>query len=326
MSLTTLGLPNLGATCYANAIVQCWMALPTFRDLMVRLGDPLGLVAFEKQQQQQPNDRAYHHLLSTLQRVVAPMRVNDHNDAHEFMQLVITWLHEKYVWKNGYPTSAHPTSAHPTSARPTSASTGHAVAYDRYMARNESWVSRTCFSVLFTDVRCGRCAHTTTNFEHASEIRLTIQDDTKSLDDALRDLFLPSTLADWVCDRCGEAHPETKRTTNLWSSPPILVLLVDKMRFDCEGGKRIDRRVDIPRRLKVRAASRAHGSDNAVYELRSVCEHHGSITHGHYTANVAQDGEWLQIDDTVVTRGVPPSPKNAYILFFEARDKLRFNK
>lgn len=53
------------------------------------------------------------------------------------------------------------------------------------------------------------------------------------------------------------------------------------------------------------------------YTLVSVCNHHGSSSHGHYTAHVRLD-EWYEFNDEHVRRD-DPTLENAYCLFFRKK-------
>ena len=67
---------------------------------------------------------------------------------------------------------------------------------------------------------------------------------------------------------------------------------------------------------------RAGGVEDTMYELYSVCNHHGSdLQGGHYTAYCRNptDGHWYAFDDTHTTRITETEvvTKNAYILFYQ---------
>jgi len=296
-----VGLPNLGFTCHVNAIVQCMMATATYRDTMNRIGDPLKIVALSTS----PTCiTAYRDLLQSFQKVVAPIRILDHNDAHEIMHLVNRWMHERSVRLR------HRGVAH---VERTATTHPYAALCERYLSANESPVSRALFAVTFAEVRCGHCGHTNVNFEHASEFRLSLT--TQSVQDALKEYFSPSKIPDWVCDECRKVHPNTTRTVHLWTAPKVVVLLLDKMRYDERGATRSRSPVDIPKRLGIRGIA----ARRTTYDLKAVCEHRGSATRGHYTAAIAHgDGAWFAIDDVDVSRVSAASREHAYMLFYES--------
>lgn len=302
MSDAPFGLPNLGFTCHVNAIVQCMMATTAYRDLMVRLGDPLKVVELSTSADR---SATYRELVKRFQAVVKPIRILDHNDAHEIMHLTNHWMHERSLRQRRR-------SAAPP-ARPCNGP--YASLCRTYLSANESLVSRAIFAVTFAKVRCGHCGHTNVNFEHASEFRLAVAE--RSVDDALKEYFSPSTIPDWVCDECRRAHPDTSRTVHLWTAPKVVVILLDKMRYDERGATRSADAVDLPKRLRIRGIATP---ERVAYELKAVCEHHGSTTRGHYTATIARDGAWFAVDDDAVSRVPGASRENAYMLFYEAVD------
>jgi ubiquitin carboxyl-terminal hydrolase 4/11/15 len=62
-------------------------------------------------------------------------------------------------------------------------------------------------------------------------------------------------------------------------------------------------------------------SSNSVYDCISVVNHYGSLGGGHYTAYALRDGEWLEFDDSRVSRTTPAEvvSKAAYILVYRRR-------
>ena len=83
--------------------------------------------------------------------------------------------------------------------------------------------------------------------------------------------------------------------------PPILCIVL--LRFHTSSKKK-DWKVTIPFQL-------------GEYSLVSICNHHGSSTHGHYTATVYLD-EWYEFNDEHVQKTQPTS-ENAYCLFFRKK-------
>ena len=311
MADAPFGLPNLGFTCHVNAIVQCMLAIATYRDLMVRLGDPLKVLQLSTSADR---TATYRELLKRFQAVVKPIHILEHNDAHEIMHLTNRWMHERSLRNRGSG-SAPPPVPPPSTAAATATAAAIAALGRSYLSANESLASRTVFAVTFAKVRCGHCDHTNVNFEHASEFRLTVAD--RSVDDALKEYFSPSKIPDWVCDECRRTHPDSSRTVHLWTAPKVVVILLDKMRYDERGATRSRIPVDLPKRLRIRGIATPK---RAAYNLKAVCEHRGSTTRGHYTATIARDGAWFAVDDTAVSPVPGASREDAYMLFYEAAD------
>ncbi|XP_055973745.1 ubiquitin carboxyl-terminal hydrolase 43 [Sorex fumeus] len=63
-----------------------------------------------------------------------------------------------------------------------------------------------------------------------------------------------------------------------------------------------------------------------LYDLYAVCNHHGSLQSGHYTAYCRNslDGQWYNYDDTIVEklREDEVNTQGAYILFYQKRNSI----
>ena len=64
-----------------------------------------------------------------------------------------------------------------------------------------------------------------------------------------------------------------------------------------------------------------YNKNNYKYELYAICNHHGSVYGGHYTANVKKDGKWFNYNDTVI-KELPENnviTNEAYCLFLKKK-------
>jgi ubiquitin C-terminal hydrolase len=143
--------------------------------------------------------------------------------------------------------------------------------------------------------------------------------------DCLRLFTLPSVLTEqnkWRCPFC-EQQVRAQQQTEIWSTPPILVLHLK--RFMSRGGtsEKINTVVTFPENLNIRPFIVGPMSEEPfVYELFAISQHVGTLEFGHYTARarVQQEGEvdqWCEFNDDTVWENVRPDPQSAYVLFYE---------
>ncbi|XP_078693001.1 ubiquitin carboxyl-terminal hydrolase 31-like [Branchiostoma floridae x Branchiostoma belcheri] len=154
----------------------------------------------------------------------------------------------------------------------------------------------------------------------------------------------------WHCPFCKKVQHGTTKKLSLWSLPDILIIQLK--RFKQVGMRRMKlyTSVDFPVSnldMKPHVARRNPGNSGGLglltswspwrrhqhrtaarhpdyfYDLYAVCNHHGNMTGGHYTAFSKNpvDGRWYKFDDTKVL-GVSDEDvqtSDAYILFYQSR-------
>lgn len=130
----------------------------------------------------------------------------------------------------------------------------------------------------------------------------------------------------WFNEVTGKKQPVNKAMV-FWSMPEIMV--IDLKRFVPTSNygryKKNNTHIDIP----LEGASfakyvRGYTPEKYVYDLYGVCNHHGSIGGGHYTATVrVADGRWFNFNDERVGEIVPKMThldgSAPYCLFYRRR-------
>jgi len=161
----------------------------------------------------------------------------------------------------------------------------------------------------------------------------------------------------FFCPQCNKKREVVKKL-GVWSVPDVLVVHLKRFRQSTRSTNKLETMVDFPmdgfdmspnmarqvesvaplseptgnsNGLRVLSAFspwkhpkrfRTGGRDDTIYELYSVCNHHGSdLQGGHYTAFCRNptDGQWYSFDD-VNTKQIAESEvitKDAYILFYQ---------
>ncbi|CAM4399555.1 unnamed protein product [Leuciscus chuanchicus] len=152
----------------------------------------------------------------------------------------------------------------------------------------------------------------------------------------------------WKCPHCKQLQQGTVQMS-LWTLPDILILHLKRFRqvgerrnklstlvhFPLMGlamGRHVVKRsncVRPPHGWKQQAHHRSEASRHSLdflYDLYAVCNHHGGMHGGHYTAYCRNsvDGQWYAYDDSTV-EPVPEGEvctRGAYILFYQRRDAI----
>ncbi|XP_059804693.1 ubiquitin carboxyl-terminal hydrolase 43a [Hypanus sabinus] len=153
----------------------------------------------------------------------------------------------------------------------------------------------------------------------------------------------------WRCPHCKNLQQGMVKL-NLWTLPDILIIHLKRFRQVGERRTKLSTLVKFPligidmaphvvkrnqstknflthwspwRRPRTPSGSK---DENFVYDLYAVCNHHGSMQGGHYTAfcRNSVDGQWYGYDDSNVEL-IPEEEictRSAYILFYQKRNTI----
>ncbi|KAM7089219.1 ubiquitin carboxyl-terminal hydrolase 43 [Ciconia maguari] len=153
----------------------------------------------------------------------------------------------------------------------------------------------------------------------------------------------------WRCPHCKVPQQGTVKLS-LWTLPDILIIHLKRFRQVAEHRHKLTTLVRFPLRgldMAPHVAQRGQAGGQLLgrwapwqpplclppscprdylYDLYAVCNHHGSMQGGHYTAYCcnALDGRWYSYDDSRV-EGVQEeevSTRSAYILFYQRRNAV----
>jgi ubiquitin carboxyl-terminal hydrolase 36/42 len=152
---------------------------------------------------------------------------------------------------------------------------------------------------LRSAVRCLKCGHVSTTFQHFQDLLLDIRK-AQTLDEALEGYFSREKLDDdsYHCQSCQKKVPATKQFS-LERAP--MVLCIQLKRFSVSNNK-ITKHINFRQRLDLTRYARHRPSVPLIYRLVALVTHMGpTVNCGHYTA-VAQapTGNFYQFDDSMV--------------------------
>ncbi|KAM6317563.1 ubiquitin carboxyl-terminal hydrolase 43 [Podargus strigoides] len=153
----------------------------------------------------------------------------------------------------------------------------------------------------------------------------------------------------WRCPHCKVPQQGTVKLS-LWTLPDILIIHLKRFRQVAEHRHKLTTLVRFPLRgldMAPHMAQRGQTSGQLLgcwvpwqpplrlppscprdylYDLYAVCNHHGSMQGGHYTAYCcnALDGQWYSYDDSRVegVQEAEVSTRSAYILFYQRRNAV----
>ena len=129
----------------------------------------------------------------------------------------------------------------------------------------------------------------------------------------------------WFNEATGR-HQAVDKFIGFWSMPEIMVIDLKRFVPTAHFGrfKKNNAVIEIPlNNASFAKYVRGYTPEKYVYDLYGVCNHHGAIGGGHYTATVrVADGRWFTFNDTHVSEATNMThleSSEAYCLFYRRR-------
>ena len=342
----SVGLQNLGNSCFMNSIVQC-----------LNQCDPVTQYFLDEEYAKDLNRRnplgssgrvamAYASLLIDIwggqYSVLAPRLLKQtianfapqfnniyQHDSHEFCSFLMDGIHE---------------DCNRVKAKPyVEDLEGFGVAdnkiaiesWRRHLLRHDSVIVDHCQGMHRSHVTCPICGRESIKFDVYSSLSvpLTSSKDraTIPLEDCLEKFTegeqLDSNNA-WYCPNC-KKHVCALKMLALWSVPDILIIHLKRFMYETKNGRvvrsKMEDKVDFPiDNLDMSPYLLGPVDEDAppIYDLFGVSEHSGvTANSGHYTATVrnSKDGKWYRYNDSHVgpSTGEASVTGGAYLLFYK---------
>ncbi|RZF35204.1 hypothetical protein LSTR_LSTR014241 [Laodelphax striatellus] len=327
------GLKNLGNTCYMNSIVQCLSNTDQLRRQMCAFDPAAGRrttghgasIALEMDKVVRKLWAGKHknfpcdELKNVVGKLKASFRGYEQQDSHEFLTILLDWLHEELNKPDEFRELSGADEASGERA------------WGEFRRKNNSIVADLFYGQLKSTVTCQTCAKMSVTFEPFSNLSLPLSanhnplaQDRCSLDDCLELYLSKESIAGWNCPNCKTARAATKKI-DISRLPPILVIHLK--RFTSNGARKKQTLVEFPveRLDMVRYATPGSEQRNRNYHLYAVSNHYGTMESGHYTAYCLNPdlNRWYEFNDTEVLEMQDHNVHTsaAYILFYKAIDR-----
>lgn len=322
----TIGIANIGNTCYVNTCIQCISHLPHLRKCIL---DTLNFTTTDV-------GHALHELLTFLDNntqenlVITPKRliqsINTQSsglfpagEQHDMCELWV-WLMDKI----------HEECAKTFIKSP--AKSKNALEYGiqsmlfKYQNGRYSSILKCVQGSQVAMVVCNKCNYRVSNVEPFTVITLNLSTDKTNdkLVDLLHNYFEKDHLEDWKCDKCPSKGGT--RMLKFFETPKTLVIVLKRFQMNIRGEiKKINNTVTIPTMIQFHHSaiiSLPRETEFMRYKLRCVANHFGSYFGGHYTALCATDSGWKHIDDNNITSfdnidQYLDTNNSGYMLFYE---------
>lgn len=342
----TVGLRNLGNTCFMNAILQSLSNLKQFSCYFKELPAIEINVKADQEAPRKYCTRSYKSddkslveelrkvlcalwqggskaispdsLFSVVWKVVPRFRGYQQHDAHEFMLYLLDCVHSELLLS------------------------------EKFNNRKDTIVTGIFGGQLQSELACLKCGaisskqepyldlsldipmkKSTLHRQHSPQTKQRRVRDVCHLEDCLQRFVALENLAEsewYLCSKCKMRQPSTKKFW-LLRLPNVLVLHLKRFRYSALSRSKVDTFVRFPVKnldmnpYLLKSAQRSHrvGNKAHMYDLAAAVVHHGSgAGSGHYIAYARHEGIWYNFNDSTVSPTTEDSIVHCkgYILFY----------
>ncbi|XP_062191398.1 ubiquitin carboxyl-terminal hydrolase 16-like isoform X2 [Phragmites australis] len=308
VELRPFGLHNLGNSCYANAVLQCFMfTRPLTAYLLQGLHSKncskkewCFMCEFEKlivEGKQGKTALSPTGILSHLHDIGSSFGRGKQEDAHEFLRYAIDAM-QSACMKEARKSAAH------------------------RLAEETTLVQLIFGGYLRSKIKCARCHVSSEQCERMLDLTVEIDGDISSLEEAL-ERFTSTEVLDgenrYQCSRC-KSYERAKKKLTISEAPNVLTIALKRYQSGKFG--KISKAIRFPETLNLARYMSATDDNSPVYSLYAVVVHHDVMNaafSGHYVCYVKDtQGKWYKADDSQVK---PVSLENvmskcAYMLLY----------
>ena len=344
----SVGLHNLGNSCFLNSTVQCLNHISFLTQFFVQdkyskdlnHRNPLGsggnvAVAYAsllKKIWAGEHSVLVPRMLKQTVANFAPQFDNSYqHDSHEFCQFLMDGLHEDL---NRVKTKPYVEELEGFGLDDEKAAIE---SWKKHLLRHDSVIVDHCQGMHRSHLTCPQCGRESIKFDVYSSISLPLPTDknkgTIRLEDCIEKFMEAEQLDDrdaYYCPNCRK-HVCALKLIALWTIPDVLILHLKRFTFDtCMSSgsmlrSKVDNKVEFPINhldLTKIVLGPKDPSAPPIYNLFGVSEHIGATANsGHYTATVrnSMDGQWYRCNDSHVglTSGEASITGGAYLLFYQ---------
>lgn len=351
----TVGLTNLGNTCFINTGLQClghlehlveyFLQEAYLKDVAIRSrNEPMQLLtgmttpwsrgeladSFKRLQEGLwlgKGEKAFDpsRFVEKLKPLAPHLFEGTQEDAREFLHLCFDAL-STAVSRIPAGVVVARTAAQPDNVDLGDLETRAALAWSWHLETEKSFLVDLFQGQELQVMECLTCHNASRRFEVFKYLTLPVNPRLRSLEEVLKAYTDPEYLEGsdaYYCPHCKGKRRATKKN-DLWKLPPVLAVCLNRATWDRQTGQASKLQHLVEARdspLDLSAFCSSKQKYGATYQLTCIVNHHGSSMHsGHYTATcrVGLNGPWHHFNDAEVRRlweNEKPVTCEAYILF-----------
>eukprot|EP00466_Bigelowiella_natans_P017249 jgi/Bigna1/55867/estExt_Genewise1Plus.C_730077 len=338
----SVGLRNLGNTCFMNSTLQCMNATPVLADFFVD-GDYTSEINPDAYKSHGRIAREFGKLLKEMwdrrPHTVTPSRfksaIGDYSDrfsgyqqqdSQELLAALLEGLHEDLNRVRKKPYDPNPVIGNGEDDEEKAQ-----LSWSKHRKREDSVIIDNIYGQIRSQVICPACNRASVKFDPCGILQLPFPNvDTKvvTLEGCLRGFTKEELLSagnEYKCDHCGH-EGRGKKKLDLWRLPNILIIQLKRFQYTRHYRSKIETYVEYPLEgLDMSPWTRCEAQKkDSTYDLFAVSCHGGGLGGGHYWAyakNLIDKQKWYTLNDSSVSRMSPEKVRtsDAYLLFYVKR-------
>jgi ubiquitin carboxyl-terminal hydrolase 9/13 len=280
-----------------------------------------------------------HHFLEVLRREHEMFRTAMHQDAHEFLNLLLNEVvsnveseSARLIDQQKVITSAENEDSTTQTTATESTVTASADSTGSKSPNTTRWVHELFEGTLTSETQCLTCENVSQRDEVFLDLSVDLEEHS-SVTSCLRKFSAEEMLCEknkFHCDNCGGLQEAEKRM-KIKRLPRVLALHLKRFKYteDLQRLQKLFHRVVFPYHLRLFNTTDEAEDPDRLYELYAVVVHiGGGPYHGHYVTIIkTEDRGWLLFDDEMVEPvdrsfvknffGDRPGLACAYVLFYQ---------
>jgi ubiquitin C-terminal hydrolase len=336
----TLGLANLGNTCFMNAVLQAFrnnkewtiFCLKGHVDKYIQEKDSshkkilLGYIDLLKALWS-GKGRGYvkpDGFFQVLDSAVKGTHYEEFThrtpqDAHEFL----VWILDQMYMATQSPVSMALKNEEQIEPMIRQALKGWIGAFEKQYSPLTDLV----FGMYRIQYICSNCNHIHTRWETFNTLKYTpiVNESGEPLPllDCLKKEFEDEIIEEYACDTCTPKRFPAKKQVSIWRLPKCLILTAK--RFSATGRK-LQHPVETIETVhfnSIFSPESNESSKHKIYQIFATVDHHGSHFGGHYTSQAKSilTGKWAHFDDeTMMEISNPSFGRSTYMMFLSQKD------
>jgi len=347
-TLVSRGLSNPTNTCFVNVVLQSLMHSNVFLQLVDRVATnnfPTNMIPvfskfiqlnkeFKPSKRQPPPpllpEFFFDLLLPFSERTGIPHKTGDsinQQDAQEFMTFLLDMMHEELLPLLDMHEKVEQNGQEPEEESEEWEEVGKKNKSAIIVSKGESFAASPISLIFGGKLRSivkrqGAKSSVTIQPFYCLHLDIDVPQ-VKNIEDALTLFMSPEQLEGYTCSK-RNVEVQAQKQTTIEQLPRVMMLHLKRFAYDTSQAHKLDKFVSFPLRLAVKnsflSTEKIATEAQKQYSLFAVVSHHGKVpAKGHYTCDIFSKGEWLEFDDSHVSRVTSKFvlSRKAYLLLYQ---------